>query len=350
MIHLIRHIEFLLTMHECVVIPGLGAVLGVHEPAALDMISGQMMPPRRRFAFNSELMESDGLLVDSVAKSCNVESSEARMMVETAVGELKSELFSVGEVTLGRIGRLESADGQSIRFVPLERDLLTPLVDWLPAIKPVQDQSYEHQAGDTGSPVKRHNMGRRRSIRRFIRNTIGAAAAVFIGLAVSTPVTVDNTHQASLEIPSIKKVEVQVPESRQEQTDESININVSEPASVISADEKVVANNSAMHEQDVQIIEEREIASSENTEASPRFSDDDQYILVVGSLASMKDAEEYVSHLSHKYKDLNFGISGKGNRIRIYAATGNSKEDARKMMKFPSIAKNFKDAWVTSRN
>ncbi|MDE6395830.1 MAG: hypothetical protein K2K84_00995, partial [Muribaculaceae bacterium] len=207
----------------------------------------------------------------------------------------------------------------------------------------------ETQSGFVDTSSERKNSIRRRSgIRRFVRNTIGAAVAVFIGLTVSTPVMVDNTHLASLEIPAITKTAVVVPEK----SVEAIEISSTTDVQVCKAETVALEEESTLN----QPADDQMTAKTVNKDSqvvdprSPRFIDSDDYILVVGSLVSTQDAEEYVTHLSRMHKDLNFGVARQGKRIRIYAATGKTMEQARQMMKNPLIAKSFSDAWVTTRN
>ncbi len=344
MFSLIRHIEFLLTNHDCVVIPGLGAILGVHESATYDEATGWLKPPCRRYAFNSELIESDGLLINSVARSRGIDFRHAVSVVGDAVEQLRTQLKTAGEISLGRIGRLESDDEDIVSFVPFERDLLTPLADWMPVVNAsVVSDTSGSEAGTDDSSERRESVRRRHGIRRFVRNTIGAAAAIFIGLTVSTPVDVDNTHQASLEIPAIRTAAVTVPEKSVETIEIPGDGQVTEESS--QNDEAAIITVSSEEES----VKEVEVIKDDGSD-SPRFDDSDKYILVVGSLASVKDAEEYVSHLSRTHKDLKFGVAGQGNRVRIYAATGETMEQARRMMKNPAISSVFKDAWVTARD
>ncbi|MDE6465278.1 MAG: SPOR domain-containing protein, partial [Duncaniella sp.] len=60
MINLSSHIEYLLLRHDCVVVPGLGALL-VHEVhARFDADSCTFMPPSRSLGFNPAVTHNDG--------------------------------------------------------------------------------------------------------------------------------------------------------------------------------------------------------------------------------------------------------------------------------------------------
>jgi hypothetical protein len=57
-----RHIEYLVSRHDCVVVPGWGAFIAQYEPARIDAESGLIVPPSRAISFNQSVMHNDGLL------------------------------------------------------------------------------------------------------------------------------------------------------------------------------------------------------------------------------------------------------------------------------------------------
>lgn len=47
--HVIRHIEYLVPRHDCVVLPNWGAFIAHHQPSCYDEALGLMYPPLRGF-------------------------------------------------------------------------------------------------------------------------------------------------------------------------------------------------------------------------------------------------------------------------------------------------------------
>lgn len=87
---LIPHIEYLLQSHDCVIIPGLGAVLAHGIPAFYDESRGVWVAPRRAVAFNPELSRTDGLLAASVARRDSLNIESATTVVRNEVDKMLS--------------------------------------------------------------------------------------------------------------------------------------------------------------------------------------------------------------------------------------------------------------------
>lgn len=354
MLSITKHIEYLLANHDCVVIPGLGAFLGVRVPAFYDEEAETMYPPCRRFAFNEDLKESDGLLINSIRKAEGVEYRQASEIVRKSVEEIFDFLDEEGEVSMGKIGRLEKASDNSISFVPFERDQLSHMMSCLPTFYVKQAGTLEFHKDLQKKESARHDFGKRsRStrIRRFVRNTVGAAAAIFIGLTLSTPVQVSDTYKASLSLPSIKKTEIILPTIGTPATDSSVLCesdriyNETEPVTLESDSTLEVqsSENSPVRE-----LKQKRIEYSKEKEEI-RFDESDIYLVIVGSLTSLDDAEDFISNNKRKYAQTNFGIQEQDGKYRVYVATSNSLEQARKIARNSLIAGKYKGAWVTYR-
>lgn len=123
------HIEYLLTRHDCVIIPGIGALIVTDKDAVIDMERGIVTPRRREISFNSSVVTDDGLLSHSIAMREKLSYEEARRLVERHTSKMASDLKNEGEVSLERIGRLVSDSEDCVIFQPrksiLESDILT---------------------------------------------------------------------------------------------------------------------------------------------------------------------------------------------------------------------------------
>ena len=65
MISLDRHISRLISAHDCVIIPGVGAFLAQRQSAYYNAEEQVYMPPRRTLAFNPHITIDDALLSTS---------------------------------------------------------------------------------------------------------------------------------------------------------------------------------------------------------------------------------------------------------------------------------------------
>lgn len=113
MYRLVSHLDKLLALHDCVIIPSLGAIIKEYVPARYSDAEYMVYPMEECFHFNGELRERDGLLDDLYAKSYHVSMRRARNLVDTDVEELRREMIRLGGISIGHVGRLMiGADGK----------------------------------------------------------------------------------------------------------------------------------------------------------------------------------------------------------------------------------------------
>ncbi|MDR3218169.1 MAG: SPOR domain-containing protein [Dysgonamonadaceae bacterium] len=112
------HIAYLLTKHECVIIPGFGAFIVSAVEAERVNRWGISAPPSHFLGFNSEVKHNDGLLVNSVAKGKNSSYNEANHLVQQFVNELHTKLNKREAIHIPWVGSLCFSDEQKIVFSP----------------------------------------------------------------------------------------------------------------------------------------------------------------------------------------------------------------------------------------
>lgn len=114
----IEHISYLLTRHECVVIPGLGAFIVNDNPASVTRESDFIYTaPFRSLGFNQDLNINDGLLAASFARELNIPYQEAILRVKAESEEMLKMLNRGEYVPIPGIGSLHSESGH-ILFSP----------------------------------------------------------------------------------------------------------------------------------------------------------------------------------------------------------------------------------------
>lgn len=112
------HIEYLLTRHDCVIVPGIGALIATEAESSIDFSTGVITPRRREISFNGSVVTDDGLLTHSIARSERLSYEEAHRFVTRHIERMKADLASEGEVSLGMVGRLLRDEEGLIRFEP----------------------------------------------------------------------------------------------------------------------------------------------------------------------------------------------------------------------------------------
>lgn len=119
---LVKHIEYLLHRHDCVILPGLGALLVVHRPAVINESWVMAIPPVRTLCFNSAIHHNDGLLATSVARKERISYAEALQSVESDIADYRAALTADGQVRLGRLGVLKMDGEECVSFSPFRQD------------------------------------------------------------------------------------------------------------------------------------------------------------------------------------------------------------------------------------
>jgi hypothetical protein len=120
-----NYILELLQWHECVIVPGIGGFLGHYAPAKIDRERNIFAPPSKHIAFNINLKNNDGLLVNHIAVKENIPFALASKIVSDKVTNWCSVLNSGGKVYLSGIGKLYFDKELNIQFEPAsEQNLL----------------------------------------------------------------------------------------------------------------------------------------------------------------------------------------------------------------------------------
>ncbi len=113
------YISDLLYRHECVIIPGLGALIARRIPAQHFLSSHTVYPPKRGLSFNSQITQSDGLLENYVASLHSIPFENARVEIANYVQELRQEIDKKGTTTLFKIGRFYRNEDHKLEFTPM---------------------------------------------------------------------------------------------------------------------------------------------------------------------------------------------------------------------------------------
>lgn len=304
---------------DCVIVPGLGAVLATWRSSSYDADSETLLPPSRVFSFNPELRSSDGMLSASVARAEGVTFETAVRMVKDDVEAMWLQLRTYGDVPLGKLGVLHfHAGDNTVTFTPFPSDRLSPASVWLRPI-PVREVLSAARARDNApaAPV------RFSPFRRAVRIAASVAVLLGLGLVVSTPVDVpDDVAYASF-APEIEQVapgnlvpQISVPEAC--------------PITMVKS-----------HDADLWIdVQEQQNSVTESVTAFPLDGD---YCVVVSSHASLSEAERFIA--SHSAREMR--VLEKDGRYRVYAATGATSSEAARACS--ALAPEFPSAWVCRR-
>lgn len=117
MISLTDHIEYLISEHDCVIVPGWGAFIAQYTSACENELGKTIRRPERKLGFNPSLDYNDGLLAASIMRKERMSYEEANALISEAVVSIKKQLSHEGEVPFGRLGFFRSlGDGRTSDF------------------------------------------------------------------------------------------------------------------------------------------------------------------------------------------------------------------------------------------
>lgn len=336
----VRHLEYLISRHDCVIVPGLGAVLARNVSAEESVDCGRWTPPCRNYSFNGSLTETDGLLAGSVARALGVSHERATELLADELLGMRRQLDHEGSLSLGRVGRLYRESDEGVLFEPAEKDLLTPFATWY---RPFELRPVDVAAAEVSDDESLSKGAKLTPFGRFMRIAAAIIVLVAVGLAVSTPVSVEDAQYASLTLPSIKSPKKVTVPAVDGPAVETVCV---ETSGVVAESPALEGRNKI--EIPVAVTKNTVIAKAVKPASSIRLNDFDEYCLVVASLVSEEAAGQFILDESRRNPGLAMGILEQNGRYRVYAATGKTQAQALSAASNPKISR-YKGVWVTRR-
>lgn len=139
---IVAHIQQLLVLHDCVIVPDFGGFVANYQPAEIDFERHVFSPPSKKISFNRNLSGNDGLLVGYISERQGIGYVDARRAVAGFVKEVKDRLGKGKPFHFEDIGRFQYDERHNLQFEPdhtrnyligsygLSRFTATPLEDY----------------------------------------------------------------------------------------------------------------------------------------------------------------------------------------------------------------------------
>lgn len=314
---IIPHIEYLLLSHDCVIVPGIGALLAHGEHAYYADDEGVWHAPRRVVSFNPELSRTDGLLAASVARRDGISIESASRAVQSDAEEMRAQLESRRHLSLGGAGELSMDSEGYLIFEPGQCDWLSPSCLWLPdfALAPLA------KASDLEEERRREERNAIWPARIMTAAKIAACACLFVVLG--WVVMKNLTYAPENQFATVGPVETLRSQDKSATADKEHG-----KATLILA--------SAPADEVVENIEVEQPAAI----GAPT-----DYYVIVASLNTRGEAEKFITHNNQ----FSLGILEKDGRFRIYAASGASVAEVTDSFRESAAARVFPDFWVCRR-
>lgn len=366
---IIEHIERLLLLHDCVIIPDFGGFVLQSVSAVHSDEEHSFTPARKEIVFNPTLTHNDGLLTESYMQKYAVDFQKAQQLVRKDVAEMKESLDDYSELQMGTIGFFVKEDERLIFMPGRSSDVLfstqsygLPVFHYLPlsarhpmmmaAVKapaPTSETEPEAEIAPEKTEKQGKNVIYRIPVTRtFLRAVGAAAAAVLLFLFISTPVTDVNkaSYSASFipqEIMPKKSADDIVSDAfstSSASASDELASNASDhsgyvaevaspetkPANIetkTDAAPKPAASNASSTNSSASKAAETKVAETKPAETKPAETKAStaggaNYYVIIGSFNNRTQAQNYIKHL--KGVDMgHVGILVRDGRVRVYA-------------------------------
>ena len=336
MLRIITHIERLLLVHDCVIVPGFGGFVLQAVSAVYDEKEHLFNPQRKEIVFNVTLQHNDGLLSESYMQMYDVNYRTAQLMLEEDVADMKVVLQEDKKLSLGVLGSFSLGMEGQVIFHPGESDAFSVgsygLVSFnFPQLQPVLAEREE---------VALLTRKRKKDIlyipvnRKLLRVAAASAAAVALFLLVSTPVKDVNQAAYTASFVPTEMVVKSAPGIK--------------PAEEIASEETIAPEiNEVKTERKVAAVApsrevKRQKITPEPAIAKPNLK---MYHIVIASFPTEDQADKYIAgvdrqeckHVSKVVRD---------GKYRIYADKFDNREQAESYMATLRMNEKYKDAWL----
>ncbi|MDR2385368.1 MAG: SPOR domain-containing protein [Tannerella sp.] len=374
---LIEHIERLLLLHDCVIIPDFGGFVLQSVSASHDAETNIFFPPRKEVVYNQTLDHNDGLLIEAYMKKCGTDFSKAQQTVRNNVTLLKDTLENEGELSFGSVGlfvkdeeRLVFVQGKNSDVLFASSSFGLPVFHFLPLQNRKQSSTaatVSVKPAITIQPVKgEHNKkSENKNIlykipvtKAFVRIVVAVAAAILLFLLISTPVKdVDKeSYKASFvpqEIMPKKTAEDIVNESFAKAEEQVSSIKHQEIADIEqeSKDKDISENNIAKIE--TFKATPATVSGSNTPTSSPAKTNSSSsvntpkvnFYVIIGSFATKTQANTFIKSLKGQ-EARTAGIITVDGHVRVYAQGFVTEKSAYSYMNKLRQSTKHKQAWT----
>ncbi len=311
---LIPHIEYLLQYNDCVIVPGLGAILAHNMAPRYDEEEQMWHAPARVFSFNPALSRTDGMLASSIARREGISYDSATSIVRKEVEKMLASLDEKHELSLCNAGTLYMDEEGLLSYTPGTAQWLSPDFMWLPQV----NLGLQRRVSEIMESHARIN--RRNKLSSILLRCGQAAACIAVMITLGWIVVQNLTYAPEEQFASI------VP---------NVVAN-NHTANVAAGNNPVVLVLAKAPEGEViENIPAPKVVKEEKNNSA-------RYYLIVASLASENEAKKFLK----QHTDSNLGIFEKDGRYRIYAASGNTIESVSSIQKTEDFASRYPNAWI----
>ncbi|MDR1406435.1 MAG: SPOR domain-containing protein [Tannerella sp.] len=327
MLEIATHIERLLLVNDCVIIPDFGGFVLQSYPAVHAREAHQFRPSHREIVFSPTLKHDDGLIAGSYMRAYGMTFNQARSALKKDIEDLKMRLDEPHEVVLAAIGSFRKETEGGVVFQPvadcaqfslssygLTSFHLPPVPTEKLPVKPVDDSQ--------PIPVRKSAHVIYLPINRTLAYVAGlSVAAVALSLVIMTPLKEIHSDSYTAGFAPSEVVRRLTPVGEMP----------------VVAEENMVAEQTNPAETEpltVSVIEQT------NGTKSTKI-----YYVIIGSFETENQARTFIEKLDSTLSR-NSGIIQRDKHVRVFAGKYDSRKEAEDRISLLREDKRFKDTWL----
>ena len=330
-------LEQALLLHDCVVLPTIGAFIVEQTPPLYDKDLNVITPAGQRISFNASLVDRDGILDSCYARTLGLSVRRARLVVDSDVTVIRHQLYQSGTLTIGsNLGTLTLQESGELLFTPVqERQGLRSIHSYglypqsclLPAVFPV-----EHTTTEPASEAKSDRKYWTIRINRTAANWAAAGAICLLCLLpISSDSHPDRYSAGFVPYGWLDEASVVTPEQKQEKPSIAIAPKAATQEEIVSATPEHAASSSLVITHD---------------EALQQGS----HAVVVGVFKGPKRAERFIEEVTAdqtQTEGVSLQIVQESSRCLVIAGISSSEERANELRRSVSaLSDSFAGAWI----
>ena len=330
-------LEQALLLHDCVVLPTIGAFIVEQTPPLYDKDLNVITPAGQRISFNASLVDRDGILDSCYARTLGLSVRRARLVVDSDVTVIRHQLYQSGSLTIGsNLGTLTLQESGELLFTPVqERQGLRSIHSYglypqsclLPAVTPV-----DHVATEPASETKSDRKYWTIRINRTAANWAAAGAICFLCLLpISSDSNPDRYSAGFVPYGWLYEASVVTPEQKQAKPSIALAPKAETQEEIVSTTPEHATSSSLVITHD---------------EALQQGS----HAVVVGVFKGPKRAEQFIEEAAAdqtQAEGISLQIIQESSRCLVIAGISSSEERAGELRRSVSaLSDSFAGAWI----
>ncbi len=330
-------LEQALLLHDCVVLPTIGAFIVEQTPPLYDKDLNVITPAGQRISFNASLVDRDGILDSCYARTLGLSVRRARLVVDSDVTVIRHQLYQSGSLTIGsNLGTLTLQESGELLFTPVqERQGLRSIHSYglypqsclLPAVAPV-----DHVATEPASETKSDRKYWTIRINRTAANWAAAGAICFLCLLpISSDSNPDRYSAGFVPYGWLDEASVVTPEQKQAKPSIALAPKAETQEEIVSTTPEHAASSSLVISHDEALLQ-------------------GSHAVVVGVFKGPKRAEQFIEEAAAdqtQAEGISLQIIQESSRCLVIAGISSSEERAGELRRSVSALSNsFAGAWI----